>query len=135
MKPIHCRAAALAALLVSGGVFWPADSRAAAQCGKASWYGERFHGRKTANGERFDMHGMSAAHRTLPFGTKVRVRNLKNGRSVVLRVNDRGPFARGRVIDVSKAAASKLGFIRAGTARVKVERLNGDAIEGGHRCG
>lgn len=126
--------AALAALVLAGMAVAPTESHAAAQCGKASWYGGKFHGRKTASGERFNQNGMSAAHRTLPFGTKVRVKNLNNGRSVVLRINDRGPFSRGRVIDVSKAAASKLGFIRSGTVRVKVERIGGGSIKGGYRC-
>jgi rare lipoprotein A len=90
--------------------------------GVASWYGERFHGRRTASGEPFNMHELTAAHPTLPFGTRVRVRNLDNGREVVVRINDRGPFSRGRVIDLSRAAASVLGFVQAGTARVSVRR-------------
>ncbi|MDJ0644117.1 MAG: septal ring lytic transglycosylase RlpA family protein [Erythrobacter sp.] len=89
--------------------------------GIASYYGRRFHGRRTANGERFDMRAMTAAHRTLPFGTRVRVTNPRNGRSVVVRVNDRGPFIRGRSIDLSRAAAEKIGMISRGHARVKLE--------------
>ncbi len=89
--------------------------------GMASWYGRRFHGRRTASGARFDMTGMTAAHKTLPFGTRVRVTNLQNGRSVVLTINDRGPFKRGRVIDVSRHGAEHLDFVQAGTARVRVE--------------
>lgn len=80
------------------------------QRGGASWYGPGFHGRKTASGERFNTHAMTAAHRTLPFGTKVRVVNERNGRSVVVRINDRGPFHRGRVIDLAKAPALALGI-------------------------
>lgn len=89
--------------------------------GTASWYGGKFHGRKTANGERFDQHALTAAHRTLPFGTKVRVTNERNGRSVVVRINDRGPFAKGRVIDLSRAAAERVGMVGSGTARVRLE--------------
>jgi rare lipoprotein A len=91
--------------------------------GRASWYGERFHGRKTASGERFDMRAMTAAHRRLPFGTKVRVTNVENGRSVVVRINDRGPFGRGRIIDLSKAAAARIGMIRKGIVEVTLEVL------------
>lgn len=80
------------------------------QRGIASWYGPGFHGRKTANGERFDMGEMTAAHKTLPFGTRVLVHNPRNGKEVVVRINDRGPFVRGRVIDLSQAAASALGM-------------------------
>lgn len=86
--------------------------------GRASWYGAKFHGRRTSSGERFDMHDLTAAHPTLPFGTKLLVRNEANGREVVVRVNDRGPHTRGRIIDLSRAAAAALGFIRAGEARV-----------------
>lgn len=91
--------------------------------GKASWYGPGFHGRKTASGERFNQNAMTAAHRSLPFGTKVRVTNKRNGRSVVLRINDRGPFTGGRIIDLSKAAASRIGLIASGTAPVTVRIL------------
>ena len=86
--------------------------------GEASWYGEPFHGRRTASGERFDMNALSAAHNSLPFGTRVRVRNLRNGREVVVRINDRGPHARGRIIDLSRAAARALGLIQQGTGPV-----------------
>ena len=94
------------------------------QRGKASFYAKRFHGRKTANGERFDVNAMTAAHRKLPFGTMVKVTNLENGRSVVVRINDRGPFARGRVIDLSPAAARRIEMIRAGIVPVTVEVLS-----------
>lgn len=80
------------------------------QRGIASWYGPGFHGRKTASGERFDMGELTAAHKTLPFGTRVLVHNPRNGKQVVVRINDRGPFVAGRVIDLSKAAAAALGF-------------------------
>lgn len=89
--------------------------------GVASYYGKRFHGRLTANGERFNMNAMTAAHKTLPFGTKVRVTNRRNGESVVVRINDRGPFIRGRTIDLSRAAASKIGMISSGHARVELD--------------
>ena len=92
-----------------------------AQTGVASYYADKYQDRRTASGERFDQRKMTAAHRTLPFGTKVRVTNPANGRSVVVRVNDRGPFVKGRVIDLSRAAAERLGIVRAGVVRVKVE--------------
>ena len=89
--------------------------------GWASWYGPKFHGRFSANGERFNQYAMTAAHKTLPFGTKVRVTNLDNGNSVIVRINDRGPFIPGRVIDLSSAAALVLGMIQNGVVPVKVE--------------
>ncbi|MEB3282651.1 MAG: septal ring lytic transglycosylase RlpA family protein, partial [Lyngbya sp.] len=91
--------------------------------GWASWYGPGFHGRLTANGERFNQYEMTAAHRSLPFGTTVRVTNTNNGRSVVVRINDRGPFSGGRIIDLSVAAAEAIGMISSGVAPVKVEVL------------
>jgi rare lipoprotein A len=94
---------------------------ASEQHGLATWYGGKWHGRKTANGERYDKRSMTAAHRTLKFGTRVRVTNKKNGRSVVLRINNRGPYGKGRIIDVSEAAAEKLGMIDAGVVPVVVE--------------
>jgi rare lipoprotein A len=86
--------------------------------GKASWYGPGFQGKRTASGERFDMNALTAAHRTLPFGSRIRVRNRQNGREVVVRINDRGPWAADRIIDVSKAAAAALGLLQAGEAPV-----------------
>jgi rare lipoprotein A len=86
--------------------------------GKASWYGPGFQGKRTASGERFDMNALTAAHRTLPFGTRIRVRNSQNGREVVVRINDRGPWAGDRIIDVSKAAAAALDLLQAGEAPV-----------------
>lgn len=91
--------------------------------GLASWYGRRFHGRRTASGEHYDMAALTAAHKTLPFGSRVRVTNLDNGRSVVVVINDRGPFVKRRVIDVSRAAAQELGFINHGLAKVRVDVL------------
>ena len=96
----------------------PAKSERALAQGLASWYGQKFHGRKTASGERFDMHELTAAHPTLPFGTLVEVRNLDNGRRVVVRINDRGPTVTGRIIDLSYAAAVELGMIDRGVAEV-----------------
>ena len=93
------------------------------QSGLASWYGKRYHGQKTSSGETYDMYAMTAAHATLPIPSYVRVTNLANGRSVVVRVNDRGPFKSDRVIDLSYVAAYKLGFIQAGQARVEVEAI------------
>ena len=93
----------------------------AVQLGFASYYDSRFHGSRTASGERYDEKALTAAHRTLPFGTRVLVTNLSNGRSVVVTITDRGPFARGRVIDVSRRAARRLDFLRDGTTRVRLE--------------
>jgi rare lipoprotein A len=90
------------------------------QEGVASWYGDPFHGRRTASGETYDMDAMTAAHRTLPFGTVLQVVNLDNGRTVQVRVNDRGPYIDGRVIDVSRRAARELDMVGSGTARVYV---------------
>ncbi|KVN33256.1 septal ring lytic transglycosylase RlpA family protein [Burkholderia ubonensis] len=91
------------------------------QFGVASWYGEAFHGHPTASGERFNMYALTAAHRTLPLGARVKVTHVLSGRSVIVRINDRGPFVRGRVIDLSMAAAKVLDLPRLGTARVAIE--------------
>lgn len=88
--------------------------------GVASWYGPGFHGNRTANGERFDMHRLTAAHRTLPLGAMVRVRSLSTGRTVTVRINDRGPFSKGRIIDLSRAAAQRLGITGPGTDHVEL---------------
>ena len=93
-----------------------------AQCGGASWYGPGFHGKKAASGERFNENAMTAAHRSLPFGTVVSVVDQRTGKSVQVKINDRGPFHKGRIIDLSKAAATKLGFRNAGTTKVCIER-------------
>lgn len=118
----------LAALLIGGAVSGCASTQpfaapADSAVGVASYYAKAHDGRRTASGERFDMQAMTAAHRTLPFGTRVRVVNLANGRQVVVRINDRGPFRKGRIIDVSYAAAQVLGLIGPGTARVRVDVL------------
>jgi rare lipoprotein A len=94
--------------------------------GQASWYGPNFHGKKTASGERFNMYRYTAAHRTLPLGTKIRVVNVDNGKSVVVRINDRGPYAKGRILDLSKRAARKLGMLGTGTAHVKLYLVKGN---------
>ncbi|MCL4672439.1 MAG: septal ring lytic transglycosylase RlpA family protein [Sphingomonadaceae bacterium] len=93
--------------------------------GMASFYGAELHGRRTASGERFDMHALTAAHRTLPFGTRVLVTNPANGRSVTVRINDRGPFHGGRVIDLSRAAASEIGLVARGYGRVELALVEG----------
>ena len=89
--------------------------------GVSSWYGPNFHGNLTANGEVYDMYGVTAAHKTLPFNTVVRVVNEDNGKSIILRINDRGPYAKGRILDCSYGAAKKLGFSEVGTTNVKIE--------------
>ncbi len=91
--------------------------------GRASFYAHQFHGHKTANGETFNMDKLTAAHPSLPFGTWVRVTNLRNGKDVIVRINDRGPFVKGRIIDLSTSAAKEIGLIKSGTARVKLEAL------------
>ena len=105
---------------IKGRVYVPRANSGYDRVGVASWYGRAFHGRRTANGERFDMQAMTAAHPTLPLSTLVRVTNLDNGRSIAVRINDRGPFARGRIIDLSQAGARALAFEARGTARVRV---------------
>lgn len=93
------------------------------QSGKASYYARMHHGQRTANGETHDQNALVAAHRSLPFGTRVRVANEQNGKQVVVRINDRGPFRRGRIIDVSRAAAAQLDMLRSGVVRVRIETL------------
>jgi rare lipoprotein A len=95
------------------------------QTGAASWYGRQFHGRKTASGETYDMNGLTAAHRSLPLNCYIRVTNKNNGKSVVVKVNDRGPFHGNRVLDLSYGAAKQLGITNAGTAKVNIERVDG----------
>jgi len=110
---------------VLGKTYYPiGDGRNYRATGTASWYGTKFHGQPTANGEKYDLYGMSAAHKTLPLPSYVKVTNLDNGKAVVLRVNDRGPFYSDRIIDLSFAAAKKLGYAESGTARVKVEGID-----------
>ena len=101
------------------------------QAGIASWYGEDFQGRRTSSGESYDMYQMTAAHKTLPLPTYVRVTNVENGRTVVVRVNDRGPFVEGRIIDLSYVAAQRLGMVGSGTARVEVVALDPPARDPG----
>ena len=110
---------------VAGVWYYPiASNKNYNRTGMASWYGKKFHGKKTANGERYDMYAMTAAHTTLPMPSNVRVTNLENGRSVIVRVNDRGPFVKDRIIDLSYAAAKALGYVEQGTAHVRVQTLN-----------
>ncbi|MFH1263299.1 MAG: septal ring lytic transglycosylase RlpA family protein [Pseudomonadota bacterium] len=97
------------------------------EIGYASWYGDQFHGRKTASGERYDMYQLTAAHRTAPFGTNVRVTNVGNGKAVTVRINDRGPFVKGRILDLSLAAAKEIDLISTGTARVRLEFVGATA--------
>lgn len=106
------------------------------QRGTASWYGDKFHGKRTSSGEVYNMYAMTAAHKTLPLGTYVKVRNLNNTRSIVVRINDRGPFVRGRIIDLSYKGANELGVVGPGTARVEVEAIGvptGKATADGQR--
>jgi rare lipoprotein A len=112
---------------IAGQWYYPVEDYTYVETGIASWYGPGFHEKQTANGENFDQNAMTAAHRTLPLPSAVRVTNLENGRAIVLRVNDRGPFARGRIIDVSRRGAQLLGFIDQGTAKVRVEVLPDDS--------
>ncbi|MGL4223779.1 MAG: septal ring lytic transglycosylase RlpA family protein [Vibrio sp.] len=102
------------------------DPKGFAESGKASWYGKKFHGHRTSNGEIYDMYSMTAAHKTLPIPSYVKVTNTDNGKTTIVRVNDRGPFHDGRVIDLSYAAAYKIGVVQAGTANVKIEVISVD---------
>jgi rare lipoprotein A len=115
---------------VNGRVYMPREYRNYDEAGMASWYGELFHGRRTANGEIYDMEALTAAHPTLPIPSYARVTNLHNGRSLVVRVNDRGPYANGRLIDLSWATASLLSIERPGTARVRVQYLGPAPLNG-----
>lgn len=117
---------------VSGISYTPQRDDSYDQTGIASWYGPGFHGRLTANGETYDQDALTAAHPTLPLPSIVEVTNLENGRTVRVRVNDRGPFARGRIIDMSHAGARELGFIGAGTARVRVRYVGPASYMGGY---
>jgi rare lipoprotein A len=110
---------------IRGKTYYPLQSaRGFVEEGVASWYGPGFHGKRTANGEIYDMHAMTAAHKLLPLGTIVRVTNKNNGRSLVLRINDRGPFVDNRVIDLSRAAAAKLDVLAKGTAPVRITAMD-----------
>jgi rare lipoprotein A (peptidoglycan hydrolase) len=133
---VRTRAAAASALFLCAALFAAAQAasakpaaaapQAAALEGTASWYGPGFHGKRTASGEIYDKEGLTAAHKTLPFGTYLRVSSLDSGSSVVVRVNDRGPYAKGRVVDLSEAAARIIGMIPSGTARVRLEVIPED---------
>lgn len=111
---------AAGAILATGLFFAASTLPASAQCGRASWYALTS---RTASGERMNPSAMTAAHRNLPFGTKLKVTNKRNGRSVVVRINDRGPFIKGRILDLSKAAAHSLGFVGAGHTHVCLEQI------------
>ena len=106
---------------ILGTWYYPKEDYKYSEVGVASWYGSDFHNKKTANGEKYDMNTLTAAHRTLPLPSVVRVTNLENGRSLILRVNDRGPYAKNRIIDISKRGAALLGYQTQGTAKVRVE--------------
>ena len=108
---------------IMGRWYYPKEDYSYSEIGVASWYGDDFHAKRTANGEKYDMNTLTAAHRTLPLPSIVRVTNLENGRSLVVRVNDRGPYAKERIIDVSKRGAQLLGYQTKGTTKVKVEIL------------
>jgi rare lipoprotein A len=112
---------------IKGVWYYPKEEWDYTETGIASWYGPGFHGKSTANGEVFDENALTAAHRTLPMPSIVRVTNLDNGRSLVVRINDRGPFAHGRIIDMSRRGAQLLGFLRKGTAKVRVEILQAES--------
>ena len=114
---------------IMGTWYYPQEDYHYSEVGIASWYGEDFHAKKTANGENYDMHTLTAAHRTLPLPSIVKVTNLENGRSLVLRVNDRGPYAKSRIIDISKRGAQLLGFQAQGTAKVRVEVMEKESKE------
>lgn len=133
-----CRGAGLRRAMLAAGLLSLASAPALAGGrvqgeGIASFYGREHHGGPTASGERFDMRAMTAAHRTAPLGSRLKVTNLKNGKSVVVRINDRGPFVRGRIIDLSRGAAEVLGFTGAGLTRVAVETADAGTKEGAIR--
>ncbi|HEB69490.1 MAG TPA: septal ring lytic transglycosylase RlpA family protein [Desulfobulbus sp.] len=110
--------------MIGGKRYYPIPTaQGYGETGIASWYGGKFHGRKTSNGETYNMHAKTAAHKTLPMGTMLVVKNLENGRSTVVRINDRGPFVKGRIIDLSYTAAKEIGLVQRGTARVRITAL------------
>ena len=114
---------------IKGTTYYPKEDYHYSEVGIASWYGSDFHNKRTANGEKYDMNTLTAAHRTLPLPSIVKVTNLENGRSLVLRVNDRGPYAKNRIIDISKRGAQLLGYQVQGTAKVRVELLEKESKE------
>ncbi len=122
--------------VINGERYYPiTSSEGFIQIGRASWYGPDFHGLKTANGEVYDMHQKSAAHKILPFNTYVKVINLSNNKYTIVRINDRGPFVRGRIIDLSYAAAKEIGLVGPGVAEVKIIALRRDQVDPGIREG
>jgi len=110
--------------LLAGCASHDINPRGYDETGMASYYGAQHQGKRTASGEPFDQHGLTAAHRQLPFGTRVKVTNLDNDKSVIVRINDRGPHTRGRLIDLSREAAAQLGMLQGGTARVRIQSLD-----------
>lgn len=124
IRPENLHYAANLSYKVNGTRYYPQkEIKPFVEKGRASWYGKAFHGRATTSGERYDMHEMTAAHKTLPIPSYVKVRNLDNGREVVVRINDRGPFHGDRIIDLSYAAAEKLGYVKRGIAHVQIEQI------------
>jgi rare lipoprotein A len=125
---LNCVFLGFVALAVSGCSSTPSKQNAQnvgyTETGKATFYADKFQSRKTASGERFDQSAYTAAHKKLPFGTRVKVTNIENGKSVVVRINDRGPFARGRIIDLSRSAFSRIGNTSAGVIKVKIVVVN-----------
>ncbi len=131
-KPTRCLPATQRPYKVAGRTYYPLPcAQGFVQVGLASWYGRRFHGRPTANGEPYNMHALTAAHRTLPMNTYVLVKNLENGKKVVVRINDRGPFVKNRIIDLSYKAAKTIGMIGPGTAKVRIVALAEGWASGG----
>ena len=121
---------------VFGVKYYPIpDSSGFSERGELSWYGEKFHGRKTANGEIYDMYKLSAAHKILPMGTYVRVTNLENGKEITVRINDRGPFVKGRILDLSYAAAQQLGMVKTGVVKGKIVALGKEVDPAGRIAG
>ncbi|MCU1739919.1 MULTISPECIES: septal ring lytic transglycosylase RlpA family protein [Pseudomonas] len=120
----HLLAAFALLSLLAGCASHDINPRGYDETGMASYYGAQHQGKRTASGEPFDQHGLTAAHRQLPFGTRVKVTNLDNDKSVIVRINDRGPHTRGRLIDLSREAATQLGMLQGGTARVRVQSLD-----------
>lgn len=114
----------IALLLIMASTFFTTQAMAAYQSGKASWYGAYHHGKRTASGERFNMHALTAAHRTLPFGTIVQVKNRKTGKTVKVKINDRGPYHGNRIIDLSRGAASQIGMVKSGVGNVDITILS-----------
>jgi len=115
--------------VIAGRTYVPRHDPTYDRTGIGSWYGPGFHGRKTANGETYDQYAMTAAHPTLPLNTFVRVTNLENGRSTMVRINDRGPFVHDRIIDLSRAAAERLGYVGNGLAQVRVQVVHTASLE------